>query len=348
MKIKSFKRTTSKLIFAGLMLNLIATSLPLHAIVSRPEKTLFHQPQSPQEAKVQRKKTEVEIKELQRWVEEQEQAMQRKKEEAIQQKTLQRADINQKITHLKKRLKQMKKVRLAMLATLGTIGLTIGIIGAGVFGSIAVAATATGVGWILLPAIGGIYASKALALTILFGGVGSAIALGGSGLFAALSSLWDIGNIKKTVRELKQIELMSPGTLTEQQKRVIVQLTNFFKGPIIRGISQAIAEKKALDSIVKSVLKNNPQLAQSLGKKASKRLSKHIQWNWQLANFKGALRSLKKWNPKYPLIVIREKITKKQLENLHKKHQELKSLQQPVNEFTNDIKQIRAGFAKIK
>jgi len=346
MKIKLFKRTTCKLVFAGLMLNLIATSLPLHAIS-------FPEPRSAQEAAKQQR-------ELQRWEKEQQKIMQR-----TDQRAQQRADIDVKISLLKKRLKQMKKARIAMIAVIGTAGVTIGLWGAGLLGSVALALAATGVPGATVSVIGvtasGVlyaagtvtimYTTEAVTLALIYAGisagVGSVIALS-PGLFAVVSGLSDIDKIKKTVKELKQIEKTSPGTLTEEHKVVIEQLTNSFKNPIIRGISRAIAQTKALDTIVKTVLQNNPQLAQSLGKKAAKRLNKHIFWNWQLANFKDALSSLKKWNPKYMPLAIRKKITKAQLKKLYKKHPGLKNLQQPINDFTDEIKRIRAGFAKIK
>jgi len=388
MKIKLFKRTTSTLIFAGLMLNLIATSLPLHAIsfpepgsaqeaakqqreLQRWEKEQqkilsFPEPRSAQEAAEQQR-------ELQRWEKEQQEIMQR-----TDQRAQQRADIDVKIALLKKRLKQMKKVRIAMIATLGTAGATIAIWGAGFFGSVALAVAAVsiaapvsipiGAGTMLVTGGGGLFIwgstgsivtvslTKAVTLAVIFAGVsagvGSVVALA-PGLFAAVSKLFDLDHIRKTVTELEQIELTSPGTLTKEQKKVVAQLKGYLRSPIIGGIAQAIEEKKALNTIVQSVLQNNPQLAQSLGKKASKRLSKHIFWNWQLANYKEALASLaksrlKKFHPKYMPIAIRKKITKAQLQKLYKKHPVLKGLQQPVNEFTNTIKRIRASFARVK
>jgi len=343
MKIKLFKRTTSKLVFTGLMLNLIATSLPLRAIS-------FPEPRSAQEAAEQQR-------ELQRW-------------EKEQQKIMQRADIDVKIALLKKHLKQMKKVRILMITAIGTMGVTIGLWGTGLIGSIALGIAATGIGTVpvaVTAIVGGgtaltltisvlTISTKAVTLAILFAGIasgiGPVIALA-PGLFAAVSGLSDISKVKKTVKELEQIERTSPGTLTKEHKTVLEQLKNHFKDPIIRGISQAIEEKKVLDTTVQSVLQNNPQLKLSLGKKASKRLKKHILWNWQLNNYKKALASLaksrlKKFHPKYLPIAIRKKITKAQLKKLYKKHSILKNLQQPIDEFTNKIKRLQVGFAKIK
>jgi len=307
MKIKSFKQITCKLVFTGLMLNLMATSLPLHA----------------------QQKTEAQLR--QRWEEEQRQKAKEFK------KTKRLEYVKREIERLKTQLKKMRKARAIVIVLIGGMGATIAVVGAGIFGAAGVAILFSG-SVLTIPAL----IVAGLALTGASFGVHLMGLAGGT---AAFMTLFNTVATKKTIKKLEQIETTYPRTLTKKQKLVIKQLKNELKNPITRGIAQAVAEKKALDTIVQSVLDNNPQFKQSLGNKATKRLSKHIRWNWQLANLKNVLSSVKKWHPKYLPLAMKLKIKKSQLKKLHKKYPQLKSQKQPVDDFTNKIKQLRVGLA---